>query len=80
MGAPDGTSCWRIGPQQPLLIVKSDDRGDPALSFYMGLIPSWFSVQVIPKTLKLVMVPACNALVMKKEPGNITGWPGVSIM
>ena len=35
---------------------------------------------VIPKTLKMGVVPACMVLTMKKGPRNITGWPGVSIM
>ena len=35
---------------------------------------------VIPKTLKMGVVPACMVLMMKWGPRNITGWPGVSIM
>ena len=47
----------------------------------MGSIPSWGWVLVIPKTLKMVMVPlAYMVLRMKWERQNITGWPGVGIM
>ena len=35
---------------------------------------------VIPKTLKMGVVPACMILRMKQGPQNISGWPGVSIM
>ena len=35
---------------------------------------------VIPKTLKMLVVPACVPLSMKYEPRNMTGQPGVSIM
>ena len=35
---------------------------------------------VIAKTLKMGVVPDCMVLRMKWVPGNITGWPGVSIM
>ena len=65
----------------PLLIVKGNDRGDPALTkwFY------WFNsrlvlVPVIPKKLKMGVVSACMVLRMKEGPRNITGRPGVSIM
>ena len=46
----------------------------------MGSIPGRCWVQVIPKTFKMVMVPACMELSMKEEPRYITGRPGVSIM
>ena len=46
----------------------------------MGSIPGWCWVQVIPKKFKIIVVPACMVLRMKKEPQNITGWPGVSII
>ena len=35
---------------------------------------------VIPKTLKMGVVPACMVLTMKYGPQNVTGEPGVSIM
>ena len=35
---------------------------------------------VIPKMLKMGVVPACIVLAMKWGPRNITGGPGVSIM
>ena len=35
---------------------------------------------VIPKTLKMGVVPACMVLRMKKGPRNVTSQPGVSIM
>ena len=35
---------------------------------------------VIPKTLKMGVVPACMVLMMKWRPRSITGQPGVSIL
>ena len=35
---------------------------------------------VLPKTLKMGVVPACMVLMMKWGPRNITGQPGVSVM
>ena len=35
---------------------------------------------VIPKTLKMGVVPACMVLMMKWGPQNISGRPSVSIM
>ena len=49
----------------------------------MGSIPGWCWVKVIPKTLRMVAVPACMVLRMKQEPQNnwstwcqynLTGW------
>ena len=37
-------------------------------------------IPVIPKTLKMGVVPACMVLTMKERPRNITGRPGISIM
>ena len=49
-----------------MLIVKGDDRGDPALTkgfyeFNSKLVQG----PVIPKTLKMVVVPACMVLRMR---------------
>ena len=42
---------------------------------------SWLVLgPVIPKTLKMGVVPACMVLMMKWGPRNITGRTGVSIM
>ena len=62
VGAPDGAPWWRIGPQKPLLIIKGDYRGDPALTkrFY-GFDSQLVLGPVIPKTLKMVVVAAKNA-------------------
>ena len=66
---------------EPLLIVKGDDRGDPALNKRIcGFDSRLLLGPVKPKTLKMGVVPACMVLKIKWEPRNITGWPGVSIM
>ena len=58
MGAPDGAHWLQTGPQLPLLVIQGDNRGNPALTNrYMGLIPDQCWVQVIPKMLKVVVVP-----------------------
>ena len=45
------------------------------------MFDSWLLLgPVIPKTLKMVVVPTCMVLRMKWGPRNITGQPGVSIM
>ena len=65
MGAPDGAPWRRIGPQLPLLIVKGDDRGDPALTKrFFGFDSRLLLGPVIPKMLKMGVVPACMVLRM----------------
>ena len=56
-------------------------RGDPALTkrFY-GFDSRLVLDPVIPKMLKMGVVPARMVLMMKWGPRNITGRPGVSIM
>ena len=51
-------------------------RGKLDIPVYMGKKLG----SVIPKTLKMGVVPACRVLMMKWGPQNITGRPGVSIM
>ena len=68
-------------PSVALLIVKGDDRGDSALTkWFYGFNFRLVLGPVIPKTLKMGVVPACMVLRMKKGPQNITDRPGVSIM
>ena len=60
---------------------KGNDRGDLALTKrFCGLDSRLVLGPVIPKTLKIGVVPACLVLMMKWGPQNITGRPGVSIM
>ena len=50
----------------PLLIVKDDDRGDPALTkWFFGFNSRLMLGPVITKTLKMGVVPACMVLRMK---------------
>ena len=64
-----------------MLIVKGDDRGDPALTKRTRGFDSRLVLgPVIPKVLKMAVVPACLVLTMKEGPQNITGRPSVSIM
>ena len=71
----------RIGPQKSLLIVKGDERGDLApTKRFCGFDSRWVLGPVIPKTLKIGVIPVCMVLMMKWGPRNITGWPSVSIM
>ena len=46
----------------------------------MGWISGLVLGPVIPKTLKMGVVPACMVLMMKWASQNITGRPGISIM
>ena len=64
-----------------LLIVKGDDRGDPALTKRICGFDSWLVLgPVIPKTFKFGVVPLCMVLTIKDGPQKITGRPGVSII
>ena len=47
---------------------------------FSGLDSRFVLGPVIPKTLKMGVVPACMVLMMKWGSRNITGQPGVSIM
>ena len=68
-------------PSVALLIVKGDNRGDPALTKRICGVDSQLVLgPVIPKTLKMGVVPTCMVLTMRWGPRNMTGWPGVSIM
>ena len=70
-----------MDPHKPLLIVKGDDRGYLApTKRFCGFDSRLVLGPVIPKTLKMGVVPACMVLMMKWGPRNITGRPGVSIM
>ena len=61
--------------------IARQDRGDPALTKRICVFDSRLLLDpVIPKTLKMGVVPACMVLTMKWGPRNITGRPGVSIM
>ena len=49
-----------------VLIIKGDNRGDPALTKRIWGFDSRLVLgPVIPKTLKMVVVPACIVLRMK---------------
>ena len=55
--------------------------GDPALTKRIcGFDSRLLLGPVIPKTLKMGVVPPCMVLMMKLGPRKITDWPGVSIM
>ena len=61
--------------------VKGDDSGNLALTKRLcGFDSQLVLGPVIPKTLKMGVVPACMLLMMKWGPRNITGRPGVSIL
>ena len=52
--------------QYPLLIMKGDDRGDQALTKRCGGYDSQLVLgPVIPKTFKMVVVPACMVFRIK---------------
>ena len=58
-----------------------DDRVDPApTKMIYGFDSRLLLGPVIPKTLKMGVVPACIVLMMKKGPPKIIGRPDVSIM
>ena len=58
----------------PLLIVKGDDRGDLApTQRFCGFDSRLVLGPVIPKTLKMGVVPACMVLMMKWGPRNMKG-------
>ena len=60
---------------------KRRRQGDPALTKrFCGFDSRLLLGPVIPKTLKMGVIPFCMVLRMKWGPRNITGWPGVSIM
>ena len=64
-----------------LTLIKGDDRGDPSLTKRIcGFDSRLLLGPVIPKTLKMGVVPVCMVFTMKWGPRNITGRPGVSIM
>ena len=74
MVAPRGDLGWGLlmeplvtnRPSETLLIVKGDDRGDPALTKRIcGFASLLVLGPVIPKTLKMGVVPACMVLRMK---------------
>ena len=55
--------------------------GDSALTKWFYGFNSWLVLgPVIPKTLKMGVVPGCMVLAMKWRSRNITGLPGVSIL
>ena len=70
---PDVKLIAQTNKQLPLLIVKGLDRGYPPLTkwFYSRLLLG----PVIPKTIKMGVVPACMVLMMKWGPRNVTGQP-----
>ena len=61
-----------------MLIVKGDDRGDLAQTKrFWGYDSRLVLGPVIPKTLKMGVIPACMVLINKWGPRNITGrWEG----
>ena len=60
---------------------KRRHRRDPALTKrFCGFDSRLVLGPVIPKTLRMGVVPACMVLMMKWVPRNITGRPGISIM
>ena len=66
---------------RPSVAPADRKRGDQALSkWFYGFNSRLVLGPVIPKTLKMGVVPACMVLMMKWGPRNITGLPGVSIM
>ena len=55
-----------MGDEEALLIVKGDDRRDPApTKWFYGIYSRLVLGLVIPKTLKMGVVPACMVLRMK---------------
>ena len=53
-----------------MLIVKGDNRGDPALTKrFHGFNSRLLLGPVIPRTLKMGVVPACMVLMMKEHVG-----------
>ena len=53
-------------PSVAPVIIKGDDRGNPALTkWFYGFDSRWVLGPVIPKTLKMVVAPACMVLTMK---------------
>ena len=54
------------GPSVAPADLKGDDRGDPALTkWFYGFHSQLVLGTVIPKTFKMVVVPACIVLSMK---------------
>ena len=62
-------------------MVKDNDRGDLApTKRSCGFDSRLVLGPVIPKTLKMGVIPTYMGLMMKWGPRTITGQPGVSIM